>query len=98
MLNRSQHKEKRQQVFMNSVEGFANVMAFIAAFFLTPEIFVRTIGFVSSYTAHRYGADLVDFVGFVWFVAVALLTFFMARATVTTAIVAAGLAIATKFV
>ncbi len=83
---------------MSSVEGLANTMALIAAFFLTPEIYFRTVNWVAGFTAARYGADLVDIVAFVWFVAVALLTFFTARATLATAIVAAGLAVATKFV
>lgn len=85
---------------MQSVEWTANILAFIAAFLLTPELYARTVVWVVNYTTSRYGVagDALDLVSFVWFVAMALLTFFVSRATLATAIVAAGLAAATKFI
>ena len=100
MRNANDHRQKRQDVFMQSIEWTANILAFVAAFLLTPEIYARTVGWVVSYTASRYGmaGDALDLVSFVWFVTMALLTFFVSRATLTTAIVAAGLAAATRFI
>ena len=100
MRNVNDHRQKRQDVFMQSIEWTANILAFITAFLLTPEIFIRTVGFISRIAETRYGAagDLLGFIGFVWFVTVGLLTFSLSRATLATAIVAAGLAAATMFI
>ena len=100
MRNANEHRQKRQDVFMQSIEWTANILAFVAAFLLTPEIYARTVHWVVSYTASRYGVtgDALDLVSFVWFVTMALLTFFVSRATLATAIVAAGLAAATRFI
>lgn len=100
MRNVNDHRQKRQDVFMQSVEWTANILAFIAAFLLTPEIYIRTVGWVTRIAENRYGAsgDLLGLVSFVWFVTMALLTFSLSRATLATAIVAAGLAAATKFI
>ena len=100
MRNTNDHRQKRQDVFMQSVEWTANILAFVAAFLLTPELYARTVTWVVNYTASRYGVagDALDLVSFVWFVTMALLTFFVSRATLATAIVAAGLAAATKFI
>lgn len=89
---------KRQQVFMSSVEWIANLIALLAAFLLTPEIWARSVDWVVSYTAARYGPGFEPAVTIGWFVMVAMLTFFTSRATLTTAIVAGGLALATRLV
>ena len=98
MFNPQNHQQKRRKVFMDSVEPVANILAFITAFLLTPEIFGRTLEPFSNFVAARYGTDLLDLFQVGWFIAVALLTFYMARATVATAIVAAGLAAAMRFI
>jgi hypothetical protein len=92
------HQEKRQQVFMSSVEALANLFALLATFFLTPEIYAGTAAWIVNYTASRYGAGFEDLTSFGWFVMTGLLVFFTARATLATAIVAGGLALATRFV
>lgn len=100
MRNTNDHRQKRQDVFMQSIEWTANILAFVAAFLLTPELYARTVTWVVNYTASRYGVsgDALDLVSFVWFVTMALLTFFVSRATLATAIVAAGFAAATRFI
>lgn len=98
MFNSNDQREKRQKVFMSSVEALANILAFIAAFLLTPEAYARSVAWVVQYTASRYGPGLEGAVAVVWFGTTALLLFFSARATIATAIVAAGLAIALRFV
>ncbi|MBU1210180.1 MAG: hypothetical protein KJ587_02785 [Alphaproteobacteria bacterium] len=98
MFNSNEQRGKRQKVFMSSVEALANILAFVAAFFATPEVFGRTVGWVVTYTAARYGTGFEDFTAFGWFAVTGLLIFFGARATISTAIVAAGLAVAVRFV
>lgn len=99
MQSQSGHRQKRQDVFIQSIEWIANICAFIAAFLLSPEVYIRTVGWVIRIAETRYGAgEFIDLVCFVWFVTVAALMFFTARATLATAIVAAGVAAATKFI
>lgn len=98
MFNPKDHQGKRQQVFMSSVEALANLFALLATFLLTPEIYARTDHWIIAYTASRYGAGFEEFTSIVWFAMTGLLVFFTARATLATAIVAGGLALATRFV
>jgi hypothetical protein len=99
MFNSNDQRNHQRSAFMSAVEGFATVAAGIAAFLLTPELHFRTVGFITHVATERYGAgEFVDLVSFVWFIAMGLLTFFAARATLATAIVAAGLAVATKLI
>ena len=98
MFNPNDHANKSKSVFMNSVEALANLSAFLAAFFLAPDVFMRTRDFVVAYTQQRYGHGFEDIVSLTWFVVVTLLVFFGARATIATAIVAGGLTVATRFI
>lgn len=99
MFNSNDQRNRQRSVFISAVEGFATVAAGIAAFLLTPELHFRTVDFITRIAAERYGAgQFVNLVSFAWFVAMGFLTFFAARATLATAIVAAGLAVATKLI
>lgn len=98
MFNPQDQRGKRQQVFVSSIEALANILAFMTAFLVTPEIHTRTVGWVVSYASLRYGPGFEDLITFGWFVATALLVFFGARATLATAIIAAGVAFAIRFV
>lgn len=98
MFNAQDQRGKRQQVFMSSVEALANLLAFLTAFLLTPEIYARTVTWVIAFTAHRYGPGFEDVTAFGHFIVTGLIVFFASRATLATAIVAAGLAFAVRFV
>lgn len=98
MFNPQNHSDKSKTIFMQSVEALANLSAFVAAFFLAPEVYVRTIAFVIEYTRQRYGYGFDEPVMLVWFVVVTLIVFFGARATIATAIVAGGLTLASRFI
>lgn len=98
MFNPNDHRQKRQQVFMGSVEALANLLALLTTFMATPEVYGRTVDWVVSYASARYGAGFEDAISLGWFLMTCLLLFFTARATLATAIVAAGLAAATRFV
>lgn len=97
-FNPHDQRQKRQQVFMSSVEALANILAFGTAFLLTPEVYARTVTWVVNFTAARYGPGFEDATAFGHFVITALIIFFASRATLATAIVAAGLAFAVRFV
>lgn len=98
MFNANDHRQKRQEVFMGSIEALANILAFLTAFLATPEIYARTVVWVVDFTSARYGAGFEDLIQIGWFVMTGLILFFTARATIATAIVAAGLALATRFI
>ena len=86
-----------RSIFMSSVTGLANVIAVVVAFFATPVVYQRTVGWVQSFTANHYGYGFEDITAFVWWLIVALLIFFGARASISTALVMGGLAIAARF-
>lgn len=91
------NKNSAQSTFMDSIHGLANVLAATVAFFGTGPIYERTIGWVMIFTARHYGAEFTDFASFAWFVLIAFLVFFTARASLSTLLVMGGLAIAVRF-
>ncbi len=97
MFGSDSNKEATRSVFLSSIKGLANTGAVAAAFFLTPLFYSQTVGWIRSFTTVHYGAVWADLSDFAWFVIVALLTFFVARASVSTLLMMGGLAIATKF-
>lgn len=98
MFNPNDQRQKRQKFFMSNIEALANILAFITAFIATPEVYARTVNWVVNYTATRYGPGFEDMTAMGWFAVTALLIFFGARASLATAILAGGLALATRFV
>ena len=96
MFNSNKHRQAGQNVFMGSVKGLANVIAFIAAFLLTPQLYYWSVDWVSNYVASVYGPAFFNPSRFVWFCTTALLVFFISRATIGTALVFGGLAIVTR--
>lgn len=86
-----------RSIFMSSVVGLSNVIAVVVAFFATPIAYDRTVGWVQRFTASHYGVGFEDITAFVWWLIVALLIFFFARASISTALVMGGLAIAARF-
>ena len=85
------------KIFMDSIVGFANVLAVIAAFLGTPPLHRVSVGFIENYTAREYGAWLAEPVSFVWFCIIAAAVFFISRATLSTALVMGGLMLAARF-
>lgn len=62
-----------------------------------PVSYNRTVGWVQTFTASHYGYGFEDITAFIWWLIVALLIFFFARASISTALVMGGLAIAALF-
>ena len=86
-----------RSIFMSSVIGLSNVIAVVVAFFATPVAYDRSVGWVQRFTANHYGPGFEDITAFIWWLIVALLIFFSARASISTALVMGGLAIAARF-
>jgi hypothetical protein len=97
MYPKSPQNSAAQLVFMSSVYWLANLLAFIAAFLGTPPIYGRTVDWVIVFTTRHYGAEFADLISLGWFGIVACLVFFIARASISTALIVGGLTFALRF-
>ena len=97
MLGLDKHKQAAQNIFMSSVQGLANVLAFAIALLLTPKVYGWSVDWVVVYVADAYGEAWSGFTRFVWGITTFLTIYFGSRATVGTLLVFGGLAIVTKF-
>lgn len=93
----NKQSEAARSIFMSSVTGLANTGAVVASFFTAPILYGQSVHWIQNFTIQHYGSEFVDVAGFVWFALVALLTFFVARASLATLLVMGGLAVATRF-
>jgi hypothetical protein len=96
MLGNKKYGEAGKSIFMSSVTGLANTLALVATFIGAPALYGRSVGWVQSFTAQHYGYGWEDLTAFFWFIICAALVFFISRASVSTALVMGGLAIATR--
>ncbi len=96
MMGSEKHRAAGQNIFMSSLMGLANVLAVVAAFFLTPKAHAWTVDWVTGYVAAEYGEGWRSLSSFAWFIVVGLTIFFGSRATIGTALVFGGLAIVTR--
>ena len=95
--NSNNQSEAARSIFMSSVKGLANTGAVVATFFIAPLLYAQSVEWIRIVTARHYGPEWTDLSDIAWFVLVALLTFFVARASVSTLLVMGGLAVATRF-
>lgn len=91
------HAQAGQNLFMSSVTGLANVLAFIAAFLGGPTLYYVTAPYVLELTYQTYGGEIIGLAKMVWYGLSYLLIFFVARATIGTALIFGGLAIVIRF-
>lgn len=96
MLGNNKDREAARSIFTSSIKGLANVGAAGVAFFATPETYGATVGWVREFTARNYGYGWSDVTDIAWFLLLAFLTFFVARASVSTLLMVGGLAIASR--
>ena len=96
MIGNKNQKAAGQSIFVSSLFGLANTLAVIATFLGVPPLYGKTVGWVQSYTTAQYGGGLEDLIAFAWFVTCACLVFFVSRASISTALVMGGLALATR--
>lgn len=90
------YNQAGKSMFMSSVNGLGNVLAFVAAFLATPPTFSATVGWVQDFTTNHYGYGYEDLTAMIWGVTCAVLIFFLSRATIATALTMGGLALATR--
>ena len=96
MLSNEKHKAAGQSIFMSSVTGLANTLAVVTTFIGAPPLYGRTVTIVQDYTSNNYGYGYEDLTAFIWGVTCAALVFFISRASISTALVMGGLAVATR--
>ena len=96
MLSNEKHKAAGQSIFMSSVTGLANTLAVVTTFIGAPPLYGKTVDVVRDFTANNYGYGYEDITAFVWGVTCAALVFFISRASISTALVMGGLALATR--
>lgn len=90
------YNQAGKSMFMGSVNGLGNVLAFVVTFLATPPAYSSSIMWVRTYTAHHYGYGYEDITALAWGAVCACLIFFLSRATIATALTMGGLALATK--
>ncbi|MCF8467278.1 MAG: hypothetical protein K9G33_07730 [Sneathiella sp.] len=96
MFNQAQHKQAGQSIFMSSMKGLANVLAVVCTFFGTGPLYSRTVDWVVRFAASNYGPASADIASVLWGLICAVLIFFIARASISTALVMGALTIATR--
>jgi hypothetical protein len=96
MFDNQKHKAAGQSIFMSSVTGLANTLAVVTTFMGAPPLYGGTVGWVQDFTSNHYGYGFEDLTAFVWGVVCAALVFFISRASISTALVMGGLALATR--
>lgn len=88
-----------KSIFTNSIHLGANVVALAVAFLLTGQIYDYSVEWIQDYTLRLYGGGEAakSIVSVFWFGVVAVGTFAFSRATISTALIMFGTAIATRF-
>ncbi len=96
MFDNAKHKAAGQSIFMSSVTGLANTLAVVTTFLGAPPLYGKTVSWVQEFTTKYYGYGFDDMTAFIWGVVCASLVFFISRASISTALVMGGLALATR--
>lgn len=91
------HQDAGRSIFMSSITGLANTLAFLVTFLGAPPLYSKSIGWVQVFAVRHYGYGVEDITALVWGVVCAALVFFISRASISTALVMGGIALATRF-
>ncbi|GAK34630.1 hypothetical protein AQ1_02529 [alpha proteobacterium Q-1] len=97
MLPNKKHQDAGRSIFMSSVQGLANTLAVVVTFFGAPPLYSKSVGWIQSFTTQHYGYGFEDITSIIWGCTCAALIFFISRASISTALVMGGLAVATRF-
>ena len=62
---------------VNALKKFSGVASFIISFLLTPQIYERTIQWMSEYVYLHYGSLWLAYIDIGWFATIAFLVFFL---------------------
>nr|WP_281721264.1 hypothetical protein [Nitrosomonas nitrosa] len=96
MSHISKTNEAGQSIFLSSVTGLANTLAVVITFFGAPSMYGKSIELVQRFTAAQYGSGFEGLVSLAWFASCVLITFYVSRASISTALIVGGLAVATR--
>lgn len=97
-MNGRQPGGSGRDVWNSSMIGLANSLAVLITFLAVPELYGRTINWISNYTATRYGAEFLPVCEIAWFGILGCIVFFTARAGTAALIVSGGAALALKLI
>ena len=97
MFSMDKQREASRSIFMSSMKGLANTGAVAATFFVAPVAYSASVDWIEDFAIQHYGQAWAGITEFAWFILVAVLVFFVARASLSTLLVMGGLAVATKF-
>lgn len=95
--NRNSHKDRTQGVFLDSLQGFATVVAVMLAMLAAPYLHAVSIPYVTALARRSYSPDLVQLVEVGWMIACYPFVFFASRASVSVALMTAGSFVAYRF-
>ena len=93
----NKHSQASRSIFMSSIQGLANTLAVVVTFVGAPPLYSKTVHWVQAFTTRHYGYGIEDLTAFAWGCVCGVLVFFISRASISTALVMGGLAIATRF-
>ncbi|MDG1286340.1 MAG: hypothetical protein P8P30_02110 [Rickettsiales bacterium] len=96
MIGMDKHKQAGQSIFMSSIQGLANVLAIVATFMGTGPLYTATQGWVFEFAISHYGHASADFITLVWGVICGAFIFFIARASIGTALMFGAIAVMTR--
>lgn len=82
---------------MSSIQGLANTLAVLVTFLGAPPLYSRTIGWIQTFSVQHYGYGVEGMTSLIWGGVCAALVFFISRASISTALVMGGIALATRF-
>ena len=91
------HQDAGRSIFMSSIQGLANTLALLITFLGAPPLYSNTIGWVQVFVVRHYGYGVESETVIVWGGVCAALVFFISRASISTALVMGGIALATRF-
>jgi len=91
------HQDAGRSIFMSSIQGLANTLALLITFLGAPPFYSNTIGWVQVFVVRHYGYGVESVTVIVWGGVCAALVFFISRASISTALVMGGIALATRF-
>lgn len=93
----SNHAKAGQNLFMSSVTSLATVLAFIAAFLGGPTLYHHTGPIILELTYQTYGGEIIGLAKLVWHGTCYLVIYFVARATIGTAVIFGGATLIARF-
>lgn len=91
------YQEASKGIFMSSVGGLANVLAVAATLLTAPLLYGNTVDWVTDFTGQHYGYGFDPLICLIWGACCGLGIFFAARASLSTGLVMAGIAVAMRF-